>query len=92
MGSFLTRLSRFHVSAAMALATVAFLAVPENAFADKGTDCYQSCKAQFPDYGDDCKACINDCIWAACEDDEKCIEDNCETACNQSGDCQPAES
>ena len=47
MDRVLAMLSKFHISAALVLATVAFLAVPEGVFADSGNcdkDCTKMCK------------------------------------------------
>ena len=78
MACFLTLLSRFHISAALALATIAFLAVPENAFADDMSVCVANC-------GTDGK-CIADC----CNKDDAGDTGCCDTFCNGDTACLTA--
>ena len=79
MAWILTALSRFHISAAMVLATIAFLAVPENAFADEMQTCADKCKTDYAAGSAAYYQCIADCCLAKDPEDPDC----CSTYCAQ---------
>jgi hypothetical protein len=68
-------LSRFHISTAMMLATVAFLAIPESAFADDPTKCAEACG---PSGSITYWACIANCCNTDDPGDPKCCENLCD--------------
>jgi hypothetical protein len=95
MARFLAVFSNFHISAALALATVAFLAVPESAFSDdpRVTSCIAGCPNTVPPTYWACVAgCCNkygagDCCNCA-KDDTDCqiyCEGALDVPCSGSG-------
>jgi len=76
MVRFLTFLSYSTLSLAMVLATVAVLAVPEDAFADAGSDCAEYCGSFPPGAPEEYWQCLADC----CSRDAAC----CASACGSS--------
>ena len=79
--------SFFPISLAMVLATIAVLAVPQNAFAD--AECETNCNSQYPDWDSanwECRGlcCIDDCANST---DPDCGTHCCEVSCNGDPDC-----
>jgi hypothetical protein len=66
----LTQLSKFHISAALVLATIGFLAVPENAFAEDPKTCAEKCDPS--DW-----ACYGKCCNDDDPDNPNCCADLC---------------
>src|SRR4051794_36660494 len=77
MRCFSSLMSRIHISAAMVLATIAFLAVPENAFADNPLACAATCGSPGSDAY---RACIAKC----CKDNDPYNNNCCKELCDPS--------
>ncbi len=102
MARLLMIFSRFHISVAMVLATIAYLAVPENAFADDPKVCAANCETTFgidnPHYWNCVAGCCNtddpgdpNCCSELCDPaDPDCVT-NCSamlTTLCEKGDCE----
>lgn len=72
MDRFLTLFSRFHVSAAMVLATVGYLAVPGNAFADDPKQCATDCENRYGAGNSSYWSCVAGCCNTDDPDDPNC--------------------
>jgi hypothetical protein len=81
------------VSLALALAVVATLAVPEEAFADSGscTYCASACTTQCGSdntcYENCMASCTQGCCTQQCNGDTTCMESCCEGACGSDQTC-----
>jgi hypothetical protein len=86
MERFLTLFPRFCVGLAMALATVAALAVPDNAFADAPTfaNCITACSPAIS------QAAYGSCIGLCCNTYDAGDGQCCSTYCNGDPDCLAA--
>ena len=84
-------LSWFFFCMAAVLATVATLAVPENAFADTGSDCANYCIAQgyYPGTSG-FNNCVGSCCSATCGSDSGCKTNCCASACGSDSVCNSA--
>lgn len=86
MARFLTLFSVFHISAAMVLASVAFLAVPESAFAapNQTAECASTCESSYGNDNSSYWTCVAGCCNTYDPGDPNC----CSTFCDPSDpDC-----
>ena len=79
MGCYSTLLSRFHISVALVLATVAYLAVPERAFADDPNKCASNCETEFGTGNPHYWSCIAGC----CDSDDPGDPNCCSLLCDE---------
>jgi hypothetical protein len=80
MAGFHTLLSRFHISAAMVLATVAYLAVPEAAFGDDPYKCAGDCETRYGTGNASYWGCVANCCNTDDPNDPYCCADLCSGA------------